>query len=71
MIELALANIGKHYGDVTRSRYVIELADCLNANLTSAAFRAAGLEARLEIAAGNFAFWKPDDGRYHTQSDPG
>ena len=67
---LALANAQEHYGDVIQSQHVIELADWLNTSEMSAAFRAAGLEPRVEIAAGRFAFWKPDDARYHTQSGP-
>jgi len=68
--ELALKNAQEHYGDVIQSQHVIELADCLDGNETARAFRAAGLEPRVEIAAGRFAFWKPDEGRYHTQSQP-
>jgi len=68
--ELALQNAQKHYGDVIRSQHVIELTDCLDRNETEHAFRAIGLEPRTEIAAGRFAFWKPDEGRYHTQSQP-
>ena len=67
---VALANTQKHYGDVIRSQHVIELADWLNTSERSAAFRAEGLEPRVEIKAGRFAFWKPDDARYHTQSRP-
>jgi hypothetical protein len=70
MIELALTNARKHYGDVIRSQHVIELIDCLDKEATTAAFQAVGLEPNVEIAAGRFAFWKPDDGRYHTQSQP-
>lgn len=68
--ELALKNARKHYGDVIQAHHVIELADCLDGNKTAQAFRAAGLEPRLEIAAGRFAFWKPDDEDYRTQSHP-
>ena len=66
--ERALENAQKHYGDVIQSQHVIELTDCLDGNETERAFRATGLEPRVEIAAGRFAFWKPDEGRYHTQS---
>jgi hypothetical protein len=68
--EVALKSAQEHYGDVIQSQHVIELADCLDRNETARAFRAAGLEPRVEIAAGRFAFWKPDEGRYHTQSQP-
>ena len=70
LIELALANAREHYGDIIRSQHVFELTDCLNAETTSAVFRAAGLEPRIEIATGLFAFWRPDEARYHTQSEP-
>jgi hypothetical protein len=68
--ELALANVQKHYGDVIRSQHVIALSDCLDMDETSKRFRAAGLEPRVEIDPGRFAFWKPDDARYHTQTQP-
>ena len=70
LLELALTNAQKHNGDVIRSQHVIELSDCSDIRETSAAFRARGLEPRTEIAPGRFAFWKPDDARYHTQSQP-
>jgi hypothetical protein len=70
LTELALANAQKHYGDVIQSNHVIELRDCRDPAEVSAAFRAEGLEPRIEIAEGPFAFWKPDDGRYHSQSQP-
>jgi hypothetical protein len=70
LIELALANAQKHYGDVILSNHVIKLHDCRDPAEVIAAFRAEGLEPRLEIAEGRFAFWKPDDGKYHSQSQP-
>jgi hypothetical protein len=68
--ELALANAQKHYGDVIRSHHIVELADCLDPNETARAFEAVGLEPRIEVATGRFAFWKPDNARYQTQSEP-
>ena len=68
--ELALTIAQKNYGDVIQSHHVIELTNCLNSVTTDKAFRDAGLEPRLEVAAGRFAFWKPDDARYYTQSVP-
>lgn len=70
LIDLAVANAHKHYGDVIKSQHVIDLTDALDADATVAAFRPTGLEPRLEIATGRFAFWKPDEARYHTQSQP-
>ena len=68
--ELALRNAQEHYGDVIQSQHIVELTDFVDENETARAFRAAGLEPRVEIAVGRFAFWKPDEGRYHTQSQP-
>ncbi len=67
---LAIENARRHYGDVIQSQHVIRLNDALDATAISAAFRAVGLEPRIEIATGRFAFWKPDDGRYQTLSKP-
>jgi len=68
--DIAVANAEKRDGDVIRSQRVIVLTDALDSGATGAAFRAAGLEPRLEIAAGRFAFRQPDEARYHTQSQP-
>ncbi|HUQ36821.1 MAG TPA: hypothetical protein VM144_10650 [Aestuariivirga sp.] len=68
--DLALANAQKHYSDVIQSQHVIELINALDADETSSKFRAIGLEPRIEIASGRFAFWKPDDAVYRTQSQP-
>lgn len=70
MIEFARARTQKHYGNAIASQHVIELLNCTDEKRTDAALLATGLEPRLEIAAGRFAFWKPDDGRYYTQSEP-
>ncbi len=68
--ELAIASARKHYGDVINAQHVIDLKDASDPCLTAAAFRAAGLEPRVEMAAGRFVFWKPDDASYSTQSQP-
>ena len=68
--EVAIANTKKHYGDVIKSQYVIDLMNAFDADTADAAFRASGIEPRIEIVAGRFAFWKPDEARYHTQSQP-
>lgn len=70
LTDLALLNAQKHYGDVIQSQHVIDLTDALDPDAVVAAFRPTGLKPRLEIAAGRFAFWKPDEARYHTQSQP-
>jgi hypothetical protein len=70
LLELAKQNNLKHYGDVIAAQYVLEFSDCANAESVAAVLANAGLANRLEVAAPNFAFWKPDDARYRTQSKP-
>ena len=70
-IRLARANNEKNYGDIIAVQHQFDFTDCTDKRETDAAFSAAGLEPRLEIAAGRFAFWKPDDSEYRTQSTPG
>jgi hypothetical protein len=70
LVETARANNARHYGDVTRAEHVFHFRDCTDAHEVAAAFAAAGLPPRLEVAAGRFAFWKPDDARYRSQSTP-
>jgi hypothetical protein len=70
---LVLASEGnrKHYDDVLGAEHVLQFSDCNDRSEVQAKFRAVGLEPRLEIAAGRFAFWKPDDLRYSTKTAPG
>src|SRR5437763_7789739 len=67
---LAKANSIQHYGDVIRGQYEIALNDTSDNVAVMSAFRAAGLEPRVEFAPDRFLFWKPDDAKYHTQSWP-
>ena len=69
-LRVARANNEKNYGDVIFVQHQFDFADCTDKSETDAALAAAGLEQRLEIAADRFAFWKPDDARYRTQSAP-
>jgi len=46
-------------------------ADCNDAAEVQAAFAQVGLVPRLQVAAGEFAFWTPDDTKYSTKSAPG
>jgi hypothetical protein len=69
-IRVARANNEKNYGDIIAVQHQIEFADCTDKHETDAKLMSAGLEPHLEIAAGRFAFWKPDDVRYRTQSTP-
>ena len=70
LVALARAHNNKHYGDVLASEHVMEFADCADEVAVAARLQASGLEPRLEVAEGRFAFWRPDDGEYRTQSSP-
>lgn len=70
LLELARAQTLKHYGDIIIAQHEIEFADCTDQELVESALRKAGLTPHLEVAPGRFAFWKPDDARYHSQSVP-
>src|SRR5262245_52474850 len=70
LVELAQANNLKHYGDVVDSQHVLEFQDCTDAKEVRRVFRRVGLPPRLEVAEGQFAFWKPDEAKYRTQSQP-
>jgi len=69
-VRLAQANNEKNYGDVIARQFRFDFVDCTDRNETDAAFKQANLEPRLEVAADRFAFWKPDDAKYRTQSTP-
>ena len=70
ILVLARAGNQKRYGDVLAAEHLVQFADCGDDAEVRAKFRAIGLEPRLEIAHGRFAFWKPDDDRYSTKSRP-
>ena len=70
IVEMAVANNSKNYGDIIARQHVIELEDCNDACAVAKAFGEAGLPASLEVEARQFAFWKPDDAEYKTQSRP-
>ena len=70
LLELAQQNNLKHYGDVIAAQHVLEFVDCADAENVTAVLASAGLANRLEVAAPNFAFWKPDEARYRSQSTP-
>ncbi|HET6158390.1 MAG TPA: hypothetical protein VFE34_08610 [Dongiaceae bacterium] len=69
-IRLAPANNEKNYGDIIAAQHQFDFADCTDKSETDAALSEAGLTPRLEVALGQFAFWKPDDAKYRTQSTP-
>jgi hypothetical protein len=70
LLDVVRENNRKRYADVTAAEFEFNFADCTNKAEIDAAFSRTELEPRLEIAAGRFAFWKPDDARYRTQSSP-
>lgn len=70
LLGMASENNRKHYGDVMGSEHLVQFTDCCDMSEVEIKFRAIGLEPRLEVAAGRFAFWKPDDARYSTKTSP-
>lgn len=70
LVAVANANNLKHYGDIIGAQHVMEFQDCTDLKEVRMAFKEVGLAPRLEVADGRFAFWKPDEARYHTQSQP-
>jgi hypothetical protein len=70
LLALARQNNRKHYGDVLKAEYSIKFADCHDQVEVRGEFERVGIDPRLEVAAGQFAFWKPDDARYSTKSEP-
>ena len=70
LIQLALDNNSEHYDDVIACQHVLEFNDCGDVKEVQRLFKKTGLSPRLEVATGRFAFWKPDDAKYSTQSQP-
>lgn len=70
LVEVAQANNAKHYGDVIAVQHVLVFKNCEDTTEVQKVFKKTGLPPRLEVASGRFAFWKPDDAKYKTQSEP-
>ena len=70
VLDLAHQNNEKHFGDVIARQFLFDFDDCTNHDEVARALSRAGLPAILEVAAGRFAFWKPDDARYRSQTRP-
>ena len=70
VLELAQQNNAKHYAEVTAAQHVLHFRDCADPDDVATVLSAAGLDSRLDVAASRFAFWKPDDAWYRTQSTP-
>lgn len=70
VLELAKQNNAKHYSEVTAVQHVLNFKDCGDADEVANVLGDAGLPNRLELAAGRFAFWKPDDAVYWSKSVP-
>jgi hypothetical protein len=68
-LQLAKQNNQKHYGDVIVAQHEIYFVDCANRGELEAEFGRIGLPPRLEIEVADlYAYWKPDDTEYWTQS---
>jgi hypothetical protein len=70
LLALARENNRKHFAGLIRAEHALNFADCDNENEVKEVFRRVGIVPQLEIAAGRFAFWNPDEARYWTQSEP-
>lgn len=69
-LELAKKNNHDNYGDIVKSQYLVHFVNCTNQAELEAEFGRIGLVPRVEIVAGQFAFWKPDEAAYSTKSTP-
>lgn len=57
LVAMARQNSRTHYGDIIKAEYAMTFADCQDSAEVKAAFARVGLVSRLEVAAGQFAFW--------------
>jgi hypothetical protein len=63
-------NTWKHYGDIIALEHRFKFKNCFDKVETRVAFTKVGLEPNLEVYRNQYAFWKPDDAEYVTQSRP-
>ena len=69
-VDMALGNNPKTYGEVIATQHVLEIKDTAASPDVAKLFAQVSLEPRLEVAEAGFAFWKPDEAEYRTQSRP-
>ena len=67
---LARESNRRHFSDVIGAEHLVTFADCNDSAEARAKFEQIGLAPQLEVAAGRFAFWKPDNAKYSTKSAP-
>jgi hypothetical protein len=70
VLHLARTTNRRHYDVITAEEHLVPFADCSDPAEVNARFNSIGLPPRLKIAAGRFAFWKPDEADYVTQTVP-
>jgi hypothetical protein len=68
LVEIAVENTKKHYGDVLTEGYVIEVKDGLKG--VRRELKKRGLPANLETSEAGFSFWTPEGTKYRTKSQP-
>lgn len=68
MIALAFENTQKHYGDVLKESFKIEVSKNENEEEILTKIRALGFEGAIEIS--DYIFWNPDNQAYSSQSNP-
>ncbi len=70
LLALAMKNNRKHFGGLIEVEHYLNFSDCCNPVEVQAEFQRIGLAPRLEITVDQFAFWKPDEARYQSQTTP-
>lgn len=68
LVELAIDNTNKHYGDVIEEAFIIETDDGIEGLRTE--LKKQGLSTHLEISAKGPLFWAPPGTSYSPKSSP-
>ena len=68
LVEIAVENTQKSYGDVLTEGYIIQAKDGLKG--VRRELKKRGLPAHLETSEAGFSFWAPEGSEYRTKSEP-
>jgi hypothetical protein len=70
MVEFAMDNNIKHYGDVIDSMHILEFDNNPEENELNMELQKSGLPGKLELFQNTYIWWSPDSKQYWSQTKP-
>jgi len=70
LVDLAIENNNKHYGDVIQSQHILEFDENHEHDELNKALQKSGLPGKLEFYQNTYIWWSPDGEKYWSQTKP-